>query len=96
MKGYQVPPAELESVIKEHPDVLDAAVIGVPDSRAGELPKAFVVLKDGRKIESSNITKFVAERVAEYKRLKDVTFLDSLPKNPSGKLLRRVLKDEYS
>ncbi|KAL0879035.1 hypothetical protein ABMA27_004002 [Loxostege sticticalis] len=95
VKGYQVPPAELESILKEHPAVLDAGVIGIPDPRTGERPRAFVVLKDGLKAASKDIEEFVAERVAEYKRIKDVMFLDNLPKNPSGKLLRRVLKEKY-
>ncbi|CAH2983005.1 unnamed protein product [Chilo suppressalis] len=95
VKGYQVPPAELESIIKEHPAVLDAGVVGVPDKHTGEKPKAFVVLKEGYRIESNDIANFVAERVTEYKRLKEIMFLDGLPKNPSGKLLRRVLKEKY-
>ncbi|CAH1636755.1 unnamed protein product [Spodoptera littoralis] len=95
VKGYQVPPAELENVLKEHPDVLDAAVLGIPDSRLGEVPKAFVVLKDGVKVEANEVTSFVSERVAEYKRIRDVIFLDALPKNPSGKILKRVLREQY-
>ncbi|CAG9788302.1 unnamed protein product [Diatraea saccharalis] len=95
VKGYQVAPAELESVIKEHPAVLDAGVIGVPDQSTGERPKAFVVLKEGYRSEKNDIANFVAERVTEYKRLKEIVFMDSLPKNPSGKLLRRVLREKY-
>ncbi|XP_037293349.1 probable 4-coumarate--CoA ligase 3 isoform X2 [Manduca sexta] len=95
VKGYQVPPAELENILKEHPAVLDAAVVGMPDKKAGEVPKAFIVKKDGVKVQPEDIIKFVAERVAEFKRIKEVTFLDELPKNPSGKILRRVLKDKY-
>lgn len=96
MKGFQVPPAELESVLKEHPSVLDAGVVGVPDTRTGEVPIAFIVLNDGHKPDADGIKEFVATRVAEFKRLKDVVFLDSLPKNPSGKLLRRILKEKYA
>uniref|UniRef100_A0A2H1WC02 Luciferin 4-monooxygenase n=1 Tax=Spodoptera frugiperda TaxID=7108 RepID=A0A2H1WC02_SPOFR len=95
VKGYQVPPAELENVLKEHPDILDAAVLGIPDSRLGEVPRAFVVLREGVKIEANAVTSFVSERVAEYKRIRDVVFLDALPKNPSGKILKRVLRDQY-
>jgi 4-coumarate--CoA ligase len=95
VKGYQVAPAELESIIKEHPDVLDAGVVGVPCQRAGERPKAFVVLKQGRQTQADNIAHFVSERVTEFKKLKEIVFLDSLPKTPSGKLLRRVLKEKY-
>ncbi|XP_075977145.1 uncharacterized protein LOC142977255 [Anticarsia gemmatalis] len=95
VKGYQVPPAELENVLKEHPDVLDAAVIGIADERSGEVPKAFVVLKDGHKVSGEDVAAFVAQRVAVYKRIKEVMFLDELPKNPSGKILRRVLREKY-
>ncbi|KPJ04603.1 putative 4-coumarate--CoA ligase 3 [Papilio xuthus] len=95
VKGFQVAPAELESVLKEHSDVLDVAVIGVPDSKMGEVPKAFVVVKEGSSINSNDLKQFVEERVAAYKRLSDVTFIDSLPRNPSGKILRRVLKEKY-
>ncbi|XP_014355400.2 4-coumarate--CoA ligase-like 5 [Papilio machaon] len=95
VKGFQVAPAELESVLKEHSDVLDVAVIGVPDSKMGEVPKAFVVVKEGRSINANDLKQFVEERVAAYKRLSDVTFIDSLPRNPSGKILRRVLKEKY-
>ncbi|XP_047997607.1 4-coumarate--CoA ligase 3-like isoform X2 [Leguminivora glycinivorella] len=94
VKGLQVAPAELESVLKEHPSVLDAGVIGVPDERTGEAPKAFIVLRDGHKGDREDIKNFVASRLASFKRLKDVVFIDNLPKNPSGKLLRRVLRDK--
>ncbi|KAJ2951620.1 hypothetical protein O0L34_g13777 [Tuta absoluta] len=95
VKGFQVPPAELENILKEHPAVLDAGVVGIPDERAGEVPKAFVVLKEGHKTDSDELKAFINERVAAFKRIKDIAFLEALPKNPSGKLLRRVLKDEY-
>lgn len=95
VKGYQVPPAELENVLKEHPNILDAAVVGIPDSRQGEIPKAFIVLKAGHSKDAEDIKSFVAQRVAEYKRVKEIMFLDELPKSPSGKILRRVLKEKY-
>ncbi|CAG9101368.1 unnamed protein product [Plutella xylostella] len=95
VKGFQVPPAELESVLKEHPKILDAAVVGAPDHRHGEVPKAFVVVRDGHALEKEEIINFVKERVAEYKRINDVEFLDAIPKNPSGKILRRILKEKY-
>ncbi|XP_059062874.1 uncharacterized protein LOC131855605 [Achroia grisella] len=95
VKGYQVPPAELENVVKEYPAVADAAVTGVPDPLTGERPKAFVVLKEGSNVTEQDIMNFVSERVAPYKKIKEVIFLDSIPKNPSGKILRRVLKEKY-
>lgn len=91
-----MPPAELEAVIKEHPLVLDVAVIGVPDPRTGERPKAFVVLRNkDKKVDESVILEFVNERVAAYKKVKEIMVLDSIPKNPSGKILRRALKEQY-
>jgi len=90
-KGYQVPPAELEALLLTHPAVSDSAVIGVPDAEAGESPKAFVVLKGQASAEE--LMAFVAERVAPYKRIRRVEFIDAIPKSPSGKILRRVLKE---
>lgn len=90
-KGYQVAPAELEAVLISHPAVADAAVIGCPDQEAGEIPKAFVVLKDERTAEE--ILSFVAERVSPYKRIRLLEFIDQIPKSPSGKILRRMLAE---
>lgn len=90
-KGYQVPPAELEAMLLTHPAVADSAVIGVPDEEAGEAPKAFVVLKGD--VTADALMAFVAERVAPYKRIRSVEFIDAIPKSPSGKILRRVLKE---
>jgi len=93
VKGFQVPPAELEALLITHPAVADVAVIGVPDEEAGERPKAFVVLKPGVEASEGDIEEFVAEHVASYKRLGQVAFLDAIPKSPSGKILRRLLRD---
>ncbi|MCH8062872.1 MAG: AMP-binding protein [Chloroflexi bacterium] len=90
-KGFQVPPAELEGLLLEHPAVADAAVIGIPDVESGEVPKAFVVKKQGEEPSAAEIMDFVAEKVATFKRIKVVEFIDAIPKNPSGKILRRVL-----
>jgi acyl-CoA synthetase (AMP-forming)/AMP-acid ligase II len=92
-KGFQVPPAELEAVLLTHPDVADAAVIPIPDLEAGELPKAFVVRKPGRATTEDEIMTFVAGHVARYKRIRELEFLDEIPKSASGKILRRVLRD---
>ncbi len=91
-KGMQVAPAELEAVLLSHPDVVDAAVIGRPDPMAGEIPKAFVVLR--RPIERGVLLDWVAERVAPYKKVRALEFRDSIPKSASGKILRRVLLEE--
>jgi 4-coumarate--CoA ligase len=93
VKGFQVPPAELEALLLTHPAVADVAVIGVPDEEAGERPKAFVVLKPGVEASANDLQEFVAEHVAHYKRLSEVAFVDAIPKSPSGKILRRLLRD---
>ena len=88
-KGYQIAPAELEAVLLTHPAIADAAVIPVQDEDAGEIPKAFVVT-DGS-ITPEEVTRYVAERVAPYKKVRAVEVIDEIPKAASGKILRRVL-----
>jgi acyl-coenzyme A synthetase/AMP-(fatty) acid ligase len=88
-KGYQVAPAELEAVLGCHPAVADAAVVPSPDAEAGEIPKAFVVLRS--EASTDDLLGFVAERVAPYKKLRALEVVDSIPKSPSGKILRRML-----
>jgi 4-coumarate--CoA ligase len=93
-KGFQVPPAELEALLLTHPAVADAAVIGIPDDEAGEIPAAYVVLKEGADTTAEDIQQFVAGQVASYKQIRRLTFIDAVPKSASGKILRRVLRDE--
>ena len=93
-KGFQVAPAELEGLLLEHPGVADAAVIPKADEEAGEVPKAFVVRKADHAPSADDLMAFVAERVATFKQLREVEFIDAIPKNASGKLLRRVLIDQ--
>lgn len=99
-KGFQVAPAELEAIIVTHPNVADVAVIGIPDDEAGELPKAFVVLKsassDAPETQTSadDIREFLKPHVATYKQIHEVEFIDSIPKSASGKILRRFLRDK--
>ncbi|TKY57585.1 4-coumarate--CoA ligase 5 [Spatholobus suberectus] len=90
-KGYQVPPAELEALLLTHPAILDAAVIPYPDKEAGQYPMAYVVRKAGSSLSESQVMDFVAEQVAPYKRIRKVAFISSIPKNPSGKILRKDL-----
>jgi len=90
-KGLQIAPAELEAVIQGHPSVADCAVVPSPDEEAGEVPKAFVVLKPGAAATTDDIITFVANRVAPYKKVRRVEFIDAIPKVPSGKILRRQL-----
>ncbi len=92
-KGFSVAPAELEELLVEHPAVLDSAVIGVPDEEAGEIPKAFVVLRPGHSVTTAELITFVNGKLAGYKKLYEVEFSDAIPRNPSGKILRRELKD---
>ncbi|HEV7515806.1 MAG TPA: 4-coumarate--CoA ligase family protein [Thermoanaerobaculia bacterium] len=88
-KGLQVAPAELEAVLLTHPAVADAAVIPSPDEEAGEVPKAFVVLRG--EATPDELLAFVAARVAPYKRIRRLEIVDQIPKSASGKILRRVL-----
>jgi len=90
-KGFQVAPAELEAILLTHSAVADAAVIPIPDDEAGEIPKAFVVLKGEAAAEE--ILAFVAVRVAPFKKIRLMEFIDKIPKSASGKILRRVLVD---
>ncbi|HVF31603.1 MAG TPA: 4-coumarate--CoA ligase family protein [Acidimicrobiales bacterium] len=92
-KGFQVPPAELEALLITHPDVADVAVIGVPDDEAGELPKAFVVRREGASLSEADVQEFVKDKVASYKQVRQVAFVDEIPKSASGKILRRMLRD---
>ncbi|MGW7339681.1 AMP-binding enzyme [Streptomyces sp. NPDC054808] len=90
-KGYQVAPAELEALLLTHPDISDAAVIGVPDTDREEIPKAFVVA-DGRPLSAESVMEFVAAQVAPYKRVRAVEFVAAIPKSSAGKILRRHLR----
>jgi 4-coumarate--CoA ligase len=92
-KGFQVPPAELEALLIAHPKIADVAVIGVPDVEAGELPKAFVVARPGSGLTEDEVKAHVAEHMASYKHIRIVEFTDEIPKSPSGKILRRFLRD---
>jgi acyl-CoA synthetase (AMP-forming)/AMP-acid ligase II len=89
--GYQVAPAELEALLVNHPSITDAAVVGRPDERHGEVPIAYVVIAES--VEASTLGEWLAQQTAPYKRLADVIVVDQLPRTPSGKLLRRMLRD---
>ena len=92
-KGFQVPPAELEAVLLRHPDVTDAAVVGVPDEEAGEIPVGYVTLRPGAPASPEEIRQFVAGQVASYKQLRRLEVIEAIPKSASGKILRRLLRD---
>jgi acyl-CoA synthetase (AMP-forming)/AMP-acid ligase II len=91
-KGFQVAPAELEALLLSHPKIADAAVIGVHDEEGEEVPKAFVVLKEPLSPEA--IMEFVAEHVAPHKKVRRVEIVDQIPKSATGKILRRVLREQ--
>jgi long-chain acyl-CoA synthetase len=93
-KDYSVCPRELEDVLYEHPSVKLCAVVGKPDRVAGEVPKAFVVLKEGANAAEAELMGFVNEKVAPYKAIREVEFRKELPLSSAGKVLRRVLREE--
>lgn len=92
-KGYQVPPVELESLLQSHHQISDAAVIPYPDEEAGQIPMAFVVRKPESDVNESQIIDFIAKQVSPHKKIRRVAFIDSIPKSPAGKILRRQLVD---
>ena len=92
-KGFQVPPAELEALLLTHPKIADVAVIGVPDTEAGEIPRAFIVLRADQTLTAADVTAFMHDKFATYKVVQDVVFVDAIPKSASGKILRRLLRD---
>lgn len=90
--SLQVSPTELENIVLELPEVADVAVAGVPDEAAGELPRAFVVLKPGTTLQESEIQEHVKERVVKYKQLAGgVLFVKEIPRNAAGKVIRQQL-----
>lgn len=93
-KGYTVAPAELEALLLEHPQVKDCAVVGVADREAGEIPKAFVVLNPGTAADGDALMDFLRDKVAGYKRVRQVELVDAIPRSPSGKILRRLLAEK--
>lgn len=89
----QVSPTELENIILEIPGVADVAVVGIPDTLAGEVPRAFVVVKPDTKLSEEEITKYVNPKVTHYKKISGgVRFVKMIPRNPNGKIMRNELK----
>ncbi|HXX90415.1 MAG TPA: AMP-binding protein [Acidimicrobiales bacterium] len=96
VNGFQVAPAELETVLHGHPAVLDCAVFGIPDERAGEVPVAAVQLDPAVPVSEGELRQLVADQLATYKQLRHVVVVDAVPRLPSGKVLRRTLRDEWA
>jgi long-chain acyl-CoA synthetase len=92
-KGHGVFPAELEDVLTQHPAVRECAVVGRPQAISGEIPLAFVVLKKERSVTEEELIEFCREKIAPYKRIREVRFINEIPKTPVGKILKRRLRD---
>jgi acyl-CoA synthetase (AMP-forming)/AMP-acid ligase II len=93
--GENIYPAEIERVLAEHPAIADVSVIGVPDERWGEVPKAVVVLKPGAMLDPHDLVGWARERLAAYKVPKTADIVAELPRNPTGKVLKRELRKPY-
>jgi acyl-coenzyme A synthetase/AMP-(fatty) acid ligase len=95
VNGFQVAPAEIESVLIAQPDVVDCAVFGVPSAETGEAVVAAVVLRDGASVDLERLVGAVGDQLASYKRISEVLVVDEVPRLPSGKVLRRELQATY-
>jgi acyl-CoA synthetase (AMP-forming)/AMP-acid ligase II len=93
--GENISPEELENVIRDHPKVEDVAVIGVPDETWGEEPRAVVIPKKGEKVTEEEIMEYCRQNLASFKRPRSVVFVDDLPRNPMGKLIKREIREKY-
>jgi hypothetical protein len=94
VRGWQVSPAEIETTLLEHASVADAGVIGIPsEDGTSEVPRAFVVRKEGGEVDEDEVKTFLKERLSSYKMVESVEFIDRIPRNPTGKILRRVLRE---
>jgi acyl-coenzyme A synthetase/AMP-(fatty) acid ligase len=98
-KGFPVAPAEVEALLLEHPAVRDCGVVAKPDPDAGEIPCAFIVLREGFTANGpldKELRQFVAERLAHHKQPREIRFVNAIPRTPSGKILRRELRNNLS
>ncbi len=96
VKGFQVPPAEMEDLLRGHPDVQDVAVIGIPNEKSGEAPRAYIVRREGSGLDTEEVNRYVGENAASYKQLVGgIEFVDAIPKSAAGKILRKELFARY-
>lgn len=93
--GENIYPAEVENALMSHPEIVDAAVIGVPDEKWGESVKGFVVLQPDSSLDETEIISYTRTQIAGYKCPKTINFIEALPRNPSGKILRRELREPF-
>ncbi|HVB72844.1 MAG TPA: long-chain-fatty-acid--CoA ligase [Ktedonobacteraceae bacterium] len=94
-KGFSVAPAQIEALFLEHPAVADVAVVAQPNEEAGEVPKAFIVLRAGyESLSADELLAWANGKLATFKNVREIEFIDAIPRNPSGKILRRVLKEQ--
>ncbi|TME94961.1 MAG: hypothetical protein E6I34_02750 [Chloroflexi bacterium] len=93
--GVNIYPAEIEAVLHEHPAVADAAVVGVPDDEWGESVKAVIQLRTGAMATSEELIQFCADRLAGYKKPRSIDFVEELPRDAAGKLLKRAIREPY-
>jgi acyl-CoA synthetase (AMP-forming)/AMP-acid ligase II len=93
--GSNIYPAEIEETLNSNPKIMEAAVIGIPNERWGETIKAVVALKPGETATEEEIIEYCRANAADYKRPRSVDFVDELPRNPSGKILKRVIREPY-
>ncbi len=94
-KGYNVYPREIEEVLFGHPAVQQCAVVGKPDIDVGEAPVAFVELKEGEEASKDEILEFTNSKIAHYKKLRDVIFMDQIPVSAAGKVLKKELRERF-
>lgn len=95
MRGFQVAPPELEGVLLDDPNIIDCAVIGLKLKSEEESPRAYIVRKPGSNVDEAYVKKIISDKLASYKALTGgVVFMDEIPKSPSGKILKRILREQ--
>ena len=93
--GENIYPAEIENVLAAHPAILESAVVGIPNEKWGECVKAVVALRSGATLDAAGVVDFLRPRIASFKLPREVAFIDRLPRNPSGKILKTTLRQQH-